>query len=87
MSTTSQMIGRIGEKHSETIAVSNSVDIADKIGEEPEPVKGIPTKASKQQSKPVDNDPIEVRKSSRTKQITPEDLVGKKVKVKFDTGS
>jgi hypothetical protein len=82
-----QVIGRIGEKHSKTIAVSSNIDVADKIGEEPEPAKGIPMKAPKQQSKPVNNAPAKVRKSSRTTQINPEDLVGRKVKVKFDTGS
>jgi hypothetical protein len=81
-----QVIGRIGEKHSETIEVSNNVDIADKIDEEPEPVKGIPTKAPKQPTKATQNDSSQVRKSSRIQKVTPSYLVKKKIKVRFEDG-
>ena len=61
-------------------------DIADKIDEEPEPVKGIPTKAQKQPVKANQNDPMQVRKSSRVKKVTPSDLVNNRIKVRFENG-
>ena len=81
-----QVIGRKGEKHSESIRVSSSIDTANKVVEEAEPAKGIPMKAQKQPAKKADDTPPPVRKSSRVKKVTPSDLVGKRVKVKFDNG-
>jgi transposase InsO family protein len=80
-----QVVGRLGEKHSESIAVSRSVDTQNKIAEEePEPVKGKPTKAQKPPVKKPQGKPQPVRKSTRTKTVNPLDIVGKIIKVKFD---
>eukprot|EP01043_Picozoa_sp_COSAG02_P036068 COSAG02_NODE_2621_length_8402_cov_12.631218_5_plen_534_part_00 len=81
-----QVVGRLGEKHSESIAVSRSIDTADKIVEEAQPAKGTPTKAPKQPAKTVDSSPPPVRKSSRTKTINPLQMLTKKVRVKFENG-